>query len=102
MPWSVSCPSATARFKVTLRGLTAQAVTVGEIMTADVITVDPTKHLEDCMREMTARDIRHLPVTENGRILGMVSIGDVVKAVIREQELHISYLETYIKGHGRQ
>ena len=87
--------------KVTLRGLTARAVTVGEIMTADVITVDPTKHLEDCMREMTARDIRHLPVTEDGRILGMVSIGDVVKAVIREQELHISYLETYIKGHGR-
>lgn len=86
--------------KVALHGLRASEVKVGEIMTRDVITIDPAQRLEDCMKEMTARDIRHLPVLENGAIVGMVSIGDVVKAMIREQETHIAYLETYIKGHG--
>jgi len=87
--------------KVALPGLNATEVKVGEIMTADVITIEPTQRLEDCMQEMTARDIRHLPVMERGAIIGMISIGDVVKATIREQETHIEYLETYIKGHGR-
>ena len=86
--------------KVALPGLSADAVTVGEIMTRDVITVDPSQRLDDCMREMTERDIRHLPVVKDGRTVGMVSIGDVVKATIREQQNHIGYLETYIKGHS--
>ncbi len=86
--------------KVALPGLKATEVKVGEIMTRDVITIEPTQRLEDCMQEMTVRDIRHLPVLENGGVVGMISIGDVVKATIREQETHIEYLETYIKGHG--
>jgi len=84
--------------KVTLRGLAATEVCVGDIMTRSVITVLPSQPLEDCMQQMTERDIRHLPVVEGGRVVGMVSIGDVVKEVLRQQRYLIQQLESYIRG----
>lgn len=84
--------------KVTLPGRAASSVQVGEIMTRSVITVLPSQPLEDCMQQMTERDIRHLPVVEGGRVVGMVSIGDVVKEVLRQQRYLIQQLESYIRG----
>ena len=84
--------------KVTMRGRMATEVTVGEIMTRSVITVLPSQPLEDCMQQMTERDIRHLPVVDGGRVVGMVSIGDVVKEVLRQQRYLIQQLESYIRG----
>jgi len=84
--------------KVTMRGRAAAEVEVGEIMTRSVITVLPSQPLEDCMQQMTERDIRHLPVVDGGRVVGMVSIGDVVKEVLRQQRYLIQQLESYIRG----
>lgn len=84
--------------KVTMRGRSAGEVRVGEIMTRSVITVLPSQPLEDCMQQMTERDIRHLPVVDGGRVVGMVSIGDVVKEVLRQQRYLIQQLESYIRG----
>lgn len=84
--------------KVTMRGRAAAEVQVGEIMTRSVITVLPSQPLEDCMQQMTERDIRHLPVVDGGRVVGMVSIGDVVKEVLRQQRYLIQQLESYIRG----
>ena len=84
--------------KVTMRGRSAAEVRVGEIMTRSVITVLPSQPLEDCMQQMTERDIRHLPVVDGGRVVGMVSIGDVVKEVLRQQRYLIQQLESYIRG----
>lgn len=84
--------------KVTMRGRAASEVQVGEIMTRSVITVLPSQPLEDCMQQMTERDIRHLPVVDGGRVVGMVSIGDVVKEVLRQQRYLIQQLESYIRG----
>lgn len=86
--------------RIALPGLDAREVRVADIMTRNVITIDPLQRLEKCMSEMTQRDIRHLPVVDAGRVIGMVSIGDVVKAMLREQRQHIDYLEAYIKGHA--
>jgi CBS domain-containing protein len=65
-------------------------------MTSPVITVSLDTSVQDCMRLMTERRIRHLPVVEHGRVVGMVSIGDLVKAVIEEQQQTIEQLESYI------
>ena len=82
--------------KVILRGKSSQDVPVREIMTADLITVDPAKTIEDCMALVTHRRVRHLPVVEDGTLIGVVSIGDLVKEVIAEQEQTIKQLESYI------
>jgi CBS domain-containing protein len=82
--------------KVILRGKSSQDVPVREIMTAEVVTVDPARTIEECMALVTQRRIRHLPVVENGELIGVVSIGDLVKEVIAEQEQTIKQLETYI------
>ena len=82
--------------KVILRGKSSHDVPVREIMTADVVTVDPTRTVEECMSLMTERRIRHLPVCENEKLVGLVSIGDLVKEVIAEQEQTIRQLESYI------
>lgn len=82
--------------KVILHGRSSQDVPVRDIMTSDVITVDPTKSVEECMALVTARRIRHLPVCEGERLIGVLSIGDLVKETIAEQEQTIRQLESYI------
>jgi CBS domain-containing protein len=82
--------------KVILHGKSSHDVPVREIMTADVVTVGPTRTVEECMSLMTERRIRHLPVCENEKLVGLVSIGDLVKEVIAEQEQTIRQLESYI------
>ena len=67
-------------------------------MTADVITVHPDQTIADCMNIMTDRRVRHLPVVAGGQLVGLVSIGDVVKAIIGEQEFVIDQLQQYISG----
>ena len=82
--------------KVALPGRQAVDVLVGEIMTSKVITVDPSKTLEECMTMMNDKDIRHLPVLEDGRVIGVVSIGDVSKELMKEQRQLILQLEAYV------
>jgi CBS domain-containing protein len=82
--------------KVILHGRSSQDVHVREIMTAEVITVDPERTVEECMALVTQKRIRHLPVVEGSKLIGMVSIGDLVKEVIAEQEQTIKQLESYI------
>jgi CBS domain-containing protein len=82
--------------KVVLLGRSSAETPVWQIMTSPVITVSPDNSIQDCMRLMTERRIRHLPVLDGGRVIGMISIGDLVKAVIEEQQQTIAQLETYI------
>lgn len=82
--------------KVSLQGKSSQDVPVREIMTSDVVTVEPTRTVEECMGLVTQRRIRHLPVCESGKLIGLVSIGDLVKDVIADQEQTIRQLESYI------
>ena len=82
--------------KVILQGKSSQDLAVRDIMTADVVKVDPSKTVEECMGLMTQRRIRHLPVCEGDKLVGLVSIGDLVKEVIAEQEQTIKQLESYI------
>jgi CBS domain-containing protein len=82
--------------KVILQGKSSQDIAVRDIMTSGVVTVDPSKTIEDCMSLMTQRRIRHLPVCEGDKLVGLVSIGDLVKEVIAEQEQTIRQLESYI------
>ena len=71
---------------------------VSAYMTAEVITISPTQTIEDCMTLMTEKRIRHLPVVEDGKLVGMISIGDVVKAIITSQEFTIDQLKKFIDG----
>ncbi|HEX5206224.1 MAG TPA: CBS domain-containing protein [Steroidobacteraceae bacterium] len=82
--------------KVVLHGRSSAETPVWQIMTSPVITVSLDESVQDCMRIMTDRRIRHLPVIDGGRIIGMISIGDLVKAVIQEQQQTIEQLESYI------
>jgi len=84
--------------KVILHGHASRDVKVRDIMTSRVITVRPENTLADCMRLMTEHHIRHLPVLDGDANVGLVSIGDVVKAVMAEQEFLIEQLQTYIQG----
>ena len=82
--------------KVALKGRSSNDLPVRDIMTASVITVAPTHTVDACMALMTERRVRHLPVMDGDRLLGLVSIGDLVKEVIAEQQQTIRELETYI------
>jgi CBS domain-containing protein len=82
--------------KVILQGKSSKLTPVKEIMTSPAIVVTPEQTVEDSMRIMTEKRIRHLPVVENGKILGVVSIGDLVKWMISAQEHTISQLHSYI------
>ncbi len=82
--------------KVVLLGRSSAETPVWQIMSSPVVTVTPDNSVQDCMRIMTERRIRHLPVVEGGRVIAMISIGDLVKAVIEEQQQTIEQLESYI------
>lgn len=84
--------------KIILQGRSSRDTAVRTIMTDKVFYVRPDQTLEDCMALMTARRIRHLPVLDGERLLGVVSIGDVVKSLLSEQEVRIQQLEQYITG----
>lgn len=84
--------------KLVLKGRSSPFTTVREIMSSPVVTVDPKQNLEYCMNLMTNRHLRHLPVVENGKLLGLLSIGDLVKETIAEQANLILQLEQYIRG----
>lgn len=86
--------------KVLLPGRDAKQTLVSEVMTANPMTVKPADPLEACMGLMANRGFRHLPVMDGGRVVGVVSVGDVVKDSIRRMGEQIGFLETYIKGHG--
>ena len=82
--------------KVILQGRSSADTPVGQIMSSPVVSVLPTDTAATCMQIMTARKIRHLPVLDDGRVVGMVSIGDLVKAVIEDQRQEIAQLQQYI------
>ena len=82
--------------KVVLQGRSSSDTPVGDIMTADVVTVRLNDTVDHCMQIVTDRRIRHLPVVESGSVIGVVSIGDLVKAVIEDQQLELDQLQRYI------
>jgi len=84
--------------KVILHGRSSKELMVKEIMSSKVYFVSPEQNIEDCMSLFTNKRVRHLPVLENDKLAGIISIGDVVKAVIAEQESTIKHLENYITG----
>lgn len=86
--------------KVALVGKTSKETPVREIMTTDVICVDPGWTAEQCMALMTEKRVRHLPVVENERVVGVISIGDVVRTVVDEHQFTIKSLERYIYSGG--
>ncbi|MGK7393091.1 MAG: CBS domain-containing protein [Candidatus Cyclobacteriaceae bacterium M3_2C_046] len=84
--------------KIVLKGKSSKASPVGELMSVRVFFIKPGKSIQDCMVLMTEKKIRHLPVMDNGQLLGLVSIGDVVNKIIQEQRSTIKDLENYIVG----
>lgn len=84
--------------KVALKDLSSRTLTVGEVMTSPVITVGPNDSVQQCMETMTICRCRHLPVVENDQLLGIVSIGDLVKDLVDEKESEITQLSQYITG----
>lgn len=86
--------------QVILKGKASRDTPVRDIMTTSVVSVSPERTIDDCMSLMTERRIRHLPVLQSDVLLGVLSIGDVVKAVISEKEFHIEQLESYIASSG--
>ena len=84
--------------KIILKNKSSKETAVYEIMETEVVTVKPSDNLDYCMELMTAKRIRHLPVSENDAIIGIISIGDVVKAIIELQKNTIQYLDSYISG----
>lgn len=84
--------------KVILKGKASKETPIREIMTEDPVTVTMDNTIEDCMHLMTNKFIRHLPVIENGKLIGIISIGDLVKYIIEEQRFIIENLEHYITG----
>ena len=85
--------------KLILKGKSSKDTQIKDLMTSNLVTVTPDTSIDDCMRVMTGRKIRHLPVLEKGELVGIISIGDVVHFVIEEQKSIIEHLEHYITGH---
>ncbi|MGC1241745.1 MAG: CBS domain-containing protein [Chryseosolibacter sp.] len=83
--------------KLALRGKSSKETSIGEIMTEQPVTVTPETSIEECMRTMSSKKIRHLPVMEHDRLVGIVSMGDVVRYIIDEQKFIIDNLEQYIQ-----
>ena len=84
--------------KVIIQGRSSRTTQVAEIMTADVVTTTRGQTVNECMALVTTRRIRHLPVVEDGKVIGMISIGDLVQAIIADQQAAIEQLEQYISG----
>ena len=84
--------------KVFLRGKSSKETRVDEIMSTDISTTKPGEGVDECLRLMTEKHIRHLPVIEGGKVIGIISIGDLVKHVISCQSATIAHLENYISG----
>ena len=84
--------------KVILKGKSSREIPVKEIMSTRVVFVRPNQTIDECMALMTEKRIRHLPVLQSEKLIGLISIGDVVKAVIGEQEFIIHQLENYVSG----
>ncbi len=84
--------------KVIIKGRSSESTAVSEIMTANVFTTSSSETVNDCMSVMTEKKIRHLPVVEDNAVIGMISIGDLVKAIISDQQEEIEQLEHYISG----
>jgi CBS domain-containing protein len=84
--------------KVALHGKTSKETTVFEIVSKDCVTVSPDDSVEDCMKLMTEKRVRHLPVIEGGYVVGIVSIGDLVNWIISAQNFAIEQMEQYISG----
>jgi len=87
--------------KVDLEGKSAKTAKVSEIMTSKVVYIEASQPLEECMALMIDKNIRHLPVYDEGKLLGLVSVRDVLKEVVDVQKFMISQLEHYITGGGR-
>ena len=85
--------------KIVLKGKTSAQTPVSEIMTGNVIYVEPSQPIEEIMALMVGKHIRHLPVLENKKLVGIISIGDVVRVLISEQKILIEQLESYIRGY---
>ncbi|HSG25910.1 MAG TPA: CBS domain-containing protein [Anaerolineales bacterium] len=85
--------------KIVLKGKSSAQTRVSEIMTENVICVEPSQPIEEIMALMVGKHIRHLPVLENKKLVGIISIGDVVRELISEQKLLIEQLESYIRGY---
>lgn len=88
------------RSKVILKGRSSKSTSVSEIMTPDVYYVSPTDSVERCMSIMTEKKIRHLPVMKGDNLVGVISIGDLVKNIISKQKFEIKNLRHYIQGQG--
>ena len=84
--------------KIVLKGESSQQTSVKDVMTTAVVYVRPEHSIEECMALMTDKHVRHLPVIEQEKVVGLISIGDVVKAIISEHEYTIKQLENYITG----
>jgi CBS domain-containing protein len=84
--------------EIVLKGRTSKTTEVRAIMTREVVCVAPNDSIDECMAVMTEKRIRHLPVLEDGQLAGLISIGDVVKQLSRDQKAQIRYLTDYITG----
>lgn len=84
--------------KLILKGKSSKGTSISEIMTPNPITVSPDSTINECMEIMSGKRIRHLPVADGGKLVGMISIGDVVRKVIEDQRSTIEHLESYISG----
>ena len=84
--------------KVIIKGRSSESTEVGEIMTTDICSASSQQTVNDCMALMDKRKIRHLPVIDDGTVVGMLSIGDLVQAIISDQQEEIQQLEQYISG----
>lgn len=84
--------------KIALKTLSSQDTKVGDVMTTPVISADPDDSVQQCMETMTTCHCRHLPVVENGKLLGIVSIGDLVKKMLDEKQAEVEKLSEYITG----
>ncbi len=84
--------------KIILEGRSSENTKISEIMSSEVITVGPDNRIEECMAMMTERRIRHLPVLDGDEVLGVISLGDLVKYIIAEQQFVIEQMERYING----